>query len=179
MKCAARQTIARHPPQSQRRCSRTAVLAKAQYSPSTKVSGACDRAARCHNTFMNLTCWRAQGQPETLEYRCFIQQKGMLPVRPVTSSTLPVSSLPALGTYVIVADRAEHLTLARHPPECRERPAQLCVRDPQGVLRQDGGCHSEAPLARSLCPQMVPHPALCPLSLACRRHQLPKGRSVV
>jgi hypothetical protein len=67
---------------------------------------------------------------------------------------LPKSSLSRTVTVLLL------------PFCCRQRHLQLRVRDPQGDLRQDGGCHREhPPLAVLLCP--LP-PVLVPLCLpAC------------
>ena len=40
--------------------------------------------------------------------------------------------------------------MARHPPVPGEWPAELHLRDPQGDVRQDGGCHGEPSAPRLL-----------------------------
>ncbi len=64
------------------------------------------------------------------------------------------------------ADRSGHQPLARHPALPGLRPGQLCVRDPEGDERQDGGGHGAAPARHPGLPkapgdQRVGAPPVC------------------
>ena len=72
--------------------------------------------------------------------------------------------------FHVTCCRAERVAVARHPPARGGRPAQLHLRDPQGVLGQDGGRHCERPAS-------MPWAASCQArSWAGASHGLSQGR---
>ena len=106
---------------------------------------------------------RAQGAPNSLEFRIFTQEKGAHAARHCTLTLYPPepilrvwlqssggsqSSMQAVNAGCLVISvtseccrRQGYQPLARHPALRGLRPGQLRVRDPKGEQRQDGGCH--------------------------------------